>query len=392
MTDFKTINDFDWAGKTALLRTDYNVPLNDGIILDDTRLQTSIETITALRGKGAKIVIMCHMGRPNGQKNDAHSLRPVQQWLENHLEQSVTLVDDLTKTTIDTDIALLENLRFWPGETKNGPDFSEKLSHFGDIYVNDAFSNSHRAHASMVGITKYLPSCAGLLLEKELKALSTALETPKNPVMAIIGGAKISTKTDLIFNLLPKMDMIVLGGAMANTFALAKGHDMGASLIEETMIETAKKIIDVAVQNNCELFVPHDFIASKEFKENAPHSHKNDVDFDANDIAIDLGTDAVKTIKAMIDRANTLLWNGPLGAFELKPFDSATNNVAKHVVQRTKNNALISIGGGGDTVSALKNADSADGFSYVSNAGGAFLEWLEGKPLPAIKALKNDKN
>ncbi len=389
MTRLKTIDDFDWTNKTALLRTDYNVPIKDGVILDNTRIKTSLATIKALQIKGAKIVIVCHMGRPDGQKDQQYSVKPVQQWLESTLNQKVTLIDDLDQTSFDTQIAILENLRFWAGEKNNDKDFAKSLSRFGDIYVNDAFSNSHRAHASMVGVTDYVPSCAGLLLTQELSALSTALQTPKNPVMAIIGGAKISTKTDLIFNLLPKMDMIVLGGAMANTFALAKGYDMGASLVEDTMVDTAKNIIDVATQNNCELFVPHDFVASKEFKENAAHSHKKDADFSADDIAIDLGPEAITTIKAMIDKAKTLLWNGPLGAFELKPFDHATNQIAEHVATCTRDNDLISIGGGGDTVSALKNAGVVSDFTYVSNAGGAFLEWLEGKTLPAIKALED---
>lgn len=377
------IKDAPLEDKNIVIRLDLNVPVQDGQVTDTTRIDRVKPTIDALREAGAsKITILSHFGRPKGEEKPEFSLGFLSPVLSRCWGVDVGFGANSAEK-----ITLLENLRFNPGEEKNDPDFAKELAAHGDIYINDAFSVSHRAHASVEAITKLLPSYAGLNLHKEIDALEKALSTPKKPVAAIIGGAKVSSKLSLIKNLLPKMDMIVLGGGMANTFFLAEGHDVGKSLAEADMTEEAKSILAEAKAKNCEIILPMDGLMAKEFAKGADYRETSIDNIASDEMMLDIGTQSAEMIKEKLGVAKTVLWNGPMGAFETPPFDHGTVAVARYVAERTKSGDVLSIGGGGDTVSALSHAGVSDDFSYISTAGGAFLEWLEGKTLPGIAAL-----
>jgi len=391
MAKFLTLDDLDPKGKIILLRADLNVPMQEGRITDKTRINRLIPTINELCEKGGRVVLISHFGRPKGEKNKSMSLEP----LSKSIGDNVSFIDDCIgddvksaiKKMVNGDIILLENLRFYEEEEKNDSEFAKKLASLGGIYINDAFSVSHRAHASTQGITKYLPCYAGRLMEAELKALNDALEEPKRPVMAIIGGAKISTKLDLLDNLVKKIDSLVLGGGMANTFLFAIGTKIGKSLCENDMKKEALKIIDTAKKNNCKIILPIDGVAAKKFKADVKYQTVAIDNIASDDMILDIGKGSVAVIEDELRKIKTILWNGPMGAFEIKPFDEATNALAKIVADMTASGDIISVAGGGDTIAALANAGVENKMTYVSTAGGAFLEWLEGKELPGIKAL-----
>lgn len=396
---FNSINDLDVKGKRVLTRIDLNVPTKDGKVTDMTRIDRAKDTIDLLCDKGAKVIVMAHFGRPKGARNDEFSLKflpPVlrQQWgrnvafaedcIGNEAQQAVSALQN-------GDVLLLENLRFHAGEEKNDPAFVAELAKLGDVYVNDAFSAAHRAHASTEGLAHEMPTAAGLLMDAELNALADALEAPKKPVMAVVGGAKISTKLSVLHNLVQKVDYLVLGGGMANTFLLVDGVEVGKSLCERDMVEEARQITKEAEKAGCKIILPKDRIALKEFGENAPHDVVDVNALPADMEAVDIGPATVAYLEELLDGCKTVLWNGPMGVFEVNPFDNGTNALAKAVATRTASGDLISVAGGGDTVSALENAGVADQFTYVSTAGGAFLEWLEGKTLPGVAALQQAK-
>lgn len=393
---FLTIRDIDVQNKIVLLRADLNVPKHNNHVTDTTRIERLKPTIDNLRKRGAKILIISHFGRPDGANNSEMSLAFLAPVLEKIWECPVSFARDCigeqTKETAKNlksgDVLLLENVRFYKQEEKNDNAFAQTLAQLGDIYVNDAFSCAHRAHASTAGLAAYLPSVAGLLMEEELNALTSALVHPQKPVAAVTGGSKISTKLSILNNLVEKMDFIILGGAMANTFLVAKGYDVGKSMYEKNMIDQAKDILKKGGDYNCEIILPLDVIVVKELKENAPYQAVDIEKIPADSMAIDLGPQTIAYINSKIENCKTVLWNGPLGVFEIKPFDCATNAVAKFVAQQTQNGQCLSIAGGGDTISALENAQAVSGFSYISTAGGAFLEWLEGRELPGVSALK----
>ncbi|CAK7193254.1 Phosphoglycerate kinase [Commensalibacter sp. Nvir] len=394
---FRTLNDLDCKGKKVLLRGDLNVPVHDGKITDATRLERLAPTIHELIKKGAKIIICSHFARPKGKVVPEMSLKPIGKALASVLNHPVSFVDDCigpeAHKAVDAlkegDVLLLENTRFHVGEEKNDPALSKELASLADFYVDDAFSTSHRAHASTEGVTKYLPSFAGRLVETELDALNRALENPKRPVGAIIGGSKISTKLDLLSNMISKVDVLVIGGAMANTFLAAQGIEVGKSLQEAEMHDTARDIMEKAQQKNCKIILPIDVIVASELKNNPETKTVNIVNVPKDQMILDVGPKTVELLNQKLTELKTLVWNGPLGAFEFSPFDKATNAVAQKAAELTKAGVLESIAGGGDTVSALKHAGVIKDISYVSTAGGAFLEWLEGKALPGIIALSN---
>lgn len=384
-------------GKTVLLRADLNVPMQDGDVTDTTRIDRISGGIKALAEHGAKIVVVSHYGRPKGQPNPEMSLAPVAEALAQSLGQPVRFVADIigeaaaqAKAELNNgDIMMLENLRFAGGEEANDHDFAKALAEGVDAYINDAFSCSHRAHASTEAITAYLPSYAGALMMDELSALDQALGQPRRPVGAIVGGAKVSTKLDVLTNLIAKVDVVIVGGGMANTFLMAEGHNIAASLVEPDMVDTAKAIRQQAVAIGCQLMLPQDGIVATAFAAHAPHRKVQFArdQLAENEMILDAGNDAVAMIKTAIDNCQTLIWNGPMGAFELAPFDQATTELAQHVAKRTAAGEVISVAGGGDTIAALNHANVLGQFSYVSTAGGAFLEWLEGKTLPGVAAL-----
>ena len=381
--NFKTIKDFDVNGKTVLLRADLNVPVRDGKVTDTTRIDRVKPTIDYLLSQNAKIVILSHYGRPKGQENPDFSLEFLPVELSKQWGTPVGFGENSNEQ-----ITLLENLRFNPGEEANDASFAEQLANLGDIYVNDAFSCAHRAHASTEAITHILPSCAGLSMEAELNALNDALEAPETPVMAIVGGAKVSTKLSVLHNLVKKVDFLTLGGGMANTFLLAKGHNMGASLCEKDMVDEANSILKTAEQENCEIILPIDCTAVERLEEGASHTTETAEAFPSDKSAVDVSEQSIAYINEKLNECKTVLWNGPMGVFEIKPFDNGTNKVAQHVAELTKSGKTLSVAGGGDTVAALDNADAIQDFSYISTAGGAFLEWIEGKELPGVKALE----
>lgn len=379
-----------------LLRADLNVPLDaDGKLRDATRLQRVLPTITALSDAGARLAILSHFGRPKGQINPSMSLRPVVNALSTLLDRPVSFAEDCIGAPAhqaiaalsDGGIAILENTRFHAGEETNNREFAAALAEAGDVYVNDAFSAAHRAHASTEAIAHILPSYVGLAMQAELDALEQALETPKRPVIAIIGGAKISTKLDLLGNLTQKVDMLVIGGGMANTFLAAQGVAIGTSLCETAMLETAREVMQMAARHKCEIILPVDAAIAPEFAAGQTPHHVSIEAVPDDQMILDCGPQSIEQICKAIDRAETLIWNGPLGAFEIEPFDTATNMAARHAAERTQQSKLISIAGGGDTVAALNHAGAGDHMSYISTAGGAFLEWLEGKTLPGVAAL-----
>jgi phosphoglycerate kinase len=392
MPAFRTLDDVDVKDKRVVIRLDLNVPIANGVVTDTTRIDRVVPTLRELLKKGAAIIILAHFDRPKGKVVPEMSLKPVAPALEKALGHSVHFhfTDWQSAPHIHAkagDVVLMENTRYHAGEEKNDMGFAKMLSGLGDIFVNDAFSAAHRAHSSTEGIAHLIPAYAGRAMEAELKALHAALETPKRPVIAIVGGAKVSSKLDLLGNLVKKVEALVIGGAMANTFLFAQGHSVGKSLVEKDLADTARAILVAAEKANCAIILPIDAVVANEFKAHAP-SHDYGVDgIPADGMMLDVGSMSVDLVKAAIDNAHTLLWNGPFGAFEMQPFDRATVMVAHHAAKRTKEGKLITVAGGGDTVSALNHAGVADDFTYISTAGGAFLEWLEGKELPGVAAL-----
>ncbi|MCQ2914648.1 MAG: phosphoglycerate kinase [Alphaproteobacteria bacterium] len=392
---FNTIKDLEAAGKVVFVRADLNVPFKEGKVTDTTRIDRFVPTVKALQAKGAKVVIASHFGRPNGQFVAEMSLGQIVADVEKSLGQKITFVDDCIgekvtaaiKAMKNGDVIMLENLRFYAQEEKNDAEFAAKLAKDVDIYVNDAFSCAHRAHASTEGMAKLKPNAAGLLMQAELEALDSALGNPVRPVAAIVGGAKVSTKLDLLGNLVKKVDKLVIGGGMANTFLYAQGVEVGSSLCEKEMADTAREIMEKAKAAHCEIILPVDAVVAKEFAENAANETVDVKAVPADKMILDIGPESVKNVNAKLAECKTVIWNGPVGAFEIKPFNKATFAIAEAVADLTAK-GLKSIGGGGDTVSALKKAGVATKLSYLSSAGGAFLEWMEGKALPGVVALE----
>ncbi|WP_421979782.1 phosphoglycerate kinase [Roseibium sp.] len=394
---FKTLDDLSGlSGKRVLVRVDLNVPMDGDRVTDTTRIERVLPTIRELSDKGAKVVLLAHFGRPKGERVADMSLAPVAPAVADLLKKPVAFAEDCigepAATAIasmsDGDVLLLENTRYHKGEEKNDPEFARALAANGDIYVNDAFSAAHRAHGSTEGIAKLLPAYAGRTMQAELEALGSALGEPVRPVLAVVGGAKVSSKIDLLENLVSRVDMLVIGGGMANTFLAAKGTDVGKSLCEHDLADTAKKIMAAADAANCEIVLPDDAVVAREFKAGADNETVSLDAIPADAMILDVGAASIRTVTSKIDAARTLVWNGPLGAFEIEPFDKATVAAARHAAENTGAGKLNSVAGGGDTVAALNHAGAAAGFSYVSTAGGAFLEWLEGKELPGVKALE----
>jgi phosphoglycerate kinase len=392
---FRTLDDVDVKGKRVLLRVDLNVPMENGRVTDLTRLERVAPTITEISGKGGKVILLAHFGRPKGP-DAKESLRPVAAALAQVVSKPIAFAEDCVGDVAqkavadmkDGDILCLENTRFHKEEEKNDSVFAAELAKLGDIWVNDAFSAAHRAHASTEGLGRKLPAYAGRTMQAELEALAKALEAPTKPVIAIIGGAKVSTKIDLLENLVKKVDAMVIGGGMANTFLHAQGVPIGKSLAEKDLAATALRIIGKAEAANCAIILPVDAVVAFHFAAHSP-SHAYGLDAIPPDgMILDVGPQSIKRIHAAIDDAATLVWNGPLGAFEMPPFDRGTVVAARHAAARTKEKKLVSVAGGGDTVAALNQAGVAGDFSYVSTAGGAFLEWMEGKPLPGVEVLK----
>lgn len=391
---WKTLDDMDLAGKRVLVRVDINVPVEDGRVTDTTRIDRIVPTIKDIVAGGGLPILLAHFGRPKGKYVPEMSLRVTLPALEAALGQDVTFVErpdvDALKALPAGSVVLVENTRFAAGEEANDPGMAKFLASLGDIYCNDAFSAAHRAHASTTGVAQLLPSCAGRLMQAELSALESALSTPQRPVGAVVGGAKVSTKIALLENLVGRLDLLVIGGGMANTFLAAQGAQLGASLQEPDFIDTAKAIMARAVEAGCRILLPVDGLVARDFKAGAAHeviALGPDTVLDADQMVLDAGPESVKAVTAAFADLKTLIWNGPLGAFEIAPFDQATNAAAADAARQTKAGTLISVAGGGDTVAALNQAGAADDFTYISTAGGAFLEWMEGKELPGVTAL-----
>ncbi len=397
MTSYKTLDDLDPAGRRALVRVDFNVPMKDGRVSDASRIERAAVTIRELRDKGARVVLLSHFGRPKGQRVAEMSLKPVAASLEAILGHSVAFADDCigpeAEATVaalaNGEVALLENLRFHPGEEANDDAFSEALAKLGDLFVSDAFSAAHRAHASVEGLARRLPTAAGRLMETELTHLAQALERPERPLAAVVGGAKVSSKLALLDNLVQKVDVLIIGGGMANTFLYAQGYEIGKSLCEKEMAGTARQILETAEAAGCDVLLPSDVVAAEAFSVNAPHRTVATSEVPAESMILDVGLESLATLKARLADCRTCVWNGPLGAFEIAPFDHGTNVLAKEVADLTRAGKILSVAGGGDTVAALAHAGVVEDFSYVSAAGGAFLEWLEGKTLPGVRALRD---
>jgi phosphoglycerate kinase len=393
---FNTLQNLSPNAKIVLVRADLNVPMQDGKVSDTTRLDRLVPTLRLLQQKNVKIVVLSHFGRPKGRTPE-DSLRVVANELSRIMGEEIAFADECIGDVAQLAIAalpvgrvlVLENLRYHAGEEKNDPMFAAALAQLGDALVNDAFSVSHRAHASVEALTKLLPSYAGLLMQEELNALQNALEAPKRPVMAIVGGSKISTKTSVLENLVAKVDYLFLGGGMANTFLVARGIEVGKSLCERDLVGEAKRIEAAASASGCKIVLPVDRVVVKEFGANAPHETVPVNGVHADVEAVDIGAATIVALDQLLDQCKTVLWNGPMGVFEVKPFDRGTNELARLVAAKTKSGQLVSVAGGGDTVAALEQAGAADDFTYISSAGGAFLEWLEGKELPGVQALMN---
>jgi phosphoglycerate kinase len=393
---FRTLQGADLKGKTALVRVDFNVPMENGQITDDTRLRAALPTIDLLSKASAKVVLLAHFDRPKGKRVPEMSLKPVLDPLAALVRKPVAWADDCigeqAKAVIDGlqpgGVALLENLRYHAGEEKNDSGFAAELAKLGDIYVNDAFSAAHRAHASTEGIAKLLPAYPGLSMERELKALDAALGNPQRPVIGIVGGSKVSTKLDLLKNLVTKLDKLAIGGGMANTFLYAQGNDVGASYCEKDLAETAREIIRLAGQNNCKLFLPIDIVVAEQMAKGVPTRVRALGSIDEHERILDAGPETVARLKRAMGNSKTLIWNGPLGVFEIPPFDKGTVEAAREAAKLTKEGKLVAVAGGGDTVSAMHHAGVAGDLTFVSTAGGAFLEWMEGKELPGVEALK----
>ena len=397
MSDIRRIQDAELAGKRVLVRVDFNVPMKDGAVTDETRLEAALPTIDFLREAGAKVILLAHFGRPKGQVVAEMSLEPVAQPLADLIGEAVDFSTETVGEEAEAavasmkggDILLMENTRFHPGEEKNDPDFAKALAALGDLYVNDAFSAAHRAHASTEGVAKILPAYAGLALQREIDHLVAALEAPERPVIAIVGGAKVSTKIDLLQNLVKKVDFLFVGGGMANTLLHAQGVKIGKSLCEKDLADTARAIIDAAEKAGCTLILPSDAVLAKEFAANPPVRVAPVTDVAADEMILDCGPATITALALAMDEANTLIWNGPLGAFETPPFDAGTMIAAKNAAERAKKDkGFTAVAGGGDTVAALNQAGVAGDFTFISTAGGAFLEWMEGKALPGVEALK----
>jgi phosphoglycerate kinase len=395
MSSFRTLDQADVRGKRVLLRVDLNVPMEKGQVTDATRIERVAPTVTELADKGGKVIILAHFGRPKGP-DPKESLKPVAAAVAHIVKRPVAFAEDCIGEKAAAavaalkpgDILCLENTRFHKGEEKNDPAFVAELAKLGDLWVNDAFSAAHRAHASTEGLGHKLPAYAGRTMQAELEALDKALGKPTRPVVAIVGGAKVSTKLDLLENLITKVQGLVIGGAMANTFLHAQGINVGKSLVERDLADTARRILDKAEGAGCAIILPVDAVVAFHFAANAP-SHLYGVDaIPADGMMLDIGDQSVERIKGALDDAATLVWNGPVGAFELQPFDKATVALARYAAARTKTGKLVSVAGGGDTVAALNAAGVGNQFTYVSTAGGAFLEWMEGKPLPGVEVLR----
>ena len=388
---WNTLDDIELAGKIVLVRVDINVPVDAGRVTDATRIKRIVPTINDILAKGGTPVMLAHFGRPKGKVVPEMSLRTLLPALEAEFGKPITFFERPARADLDAlpdgAIALLENTRFTAMEEANDPEFAAFLAALGDVYVNDAFSAAHRAHASTEGVARLLPNAAGRLMQAELEALNAALGAPKHPVVAIVGGAKVSTKLELLANLVSKVDHLVIGGGMANTFLAAQGFEIGTSLAEREMAETARDILARAAQQNCQIILPVDIVVASEFAAHAPHTLHHAQDCPADGMILDAGPATVALITDTLMAAETVVWNGPLGAFELAPFDAATVAAAQAAASLTQDGQLISVAGGGDTVAALNHAGVSGDFSYVSTAGGAFLEWMEGKTLPGVAAL-----
>ncbi|PYF13211.1 phosphoglycerate kinase [Rhodobacter viridis] len=392
---WKTLDEMDLAGKVVLVRVDINVPVENGVVTDATRIEKIAPTVKDILAKGGKPVLLAHFGRPKGKPVAEMSLRPLVPELAKALGVTVKFAEDCIGAPAKTAVAalaagevlLLENTRFHAGEEKNDPELSAAMAALGEIYVNDAFSAAHRAHSSTEGVAHILPSAAGRLMEAELKALEAALGNPVRPVTAVVGGAKVSTKLDLLGNLVSKVDHLVIGGGMANTFLVAQGIDVGKSLAEREMADTAREILEKAKAAGCAIHLPADVVVAREFKAGAANEVVGNADCPSDAMILDAGPKSVEEIAKVFEASKTLIWNGPLGAFEIAPFDAATNAAAQKAADLTKAGKLVSVAGGGDTVAALNKAGAAEDFSYISTAGGAFLEWMEGKELPGVAAL-----
>ncbi len=392
---WKTLDDMDLAGKVVLLRVDVNVPMEHGVVTDATRIEKIVPTVKDIQAKGGKVVLLAHFDRPKGKVVPEMSLGHVQAALAGALGCKVVFAADCIgpvaaeaiAAAAPGDVVLLENTRFHAGEEKNDPALARAMADLGDVFVNDAFSAAHRAHASTEGLARLLPAAAGRLMAAELKALEAALGQPQRPVVAVVGGAKVSTKLDLLGNLVSKVDHLVIGGGMANTFLVAQGIEVGKSLAERDMADTAREILAKAQAAGCTIHLPIDVVVAREFKAHAAHDTVAAAACPADAMILDAGPQTVAALEAVFASAKTLIWNGPLGAFELEPFDAATNAAARSVARLTRAGSLISVAGGGDTVAALNKAGAAEDFSFISTAGGAFLEWMEGKALPGVAAL-----
>jgi phosphoglycerate kinase len=396
MTSFKTLDNMgDIAGKRVLVREDLNVPMAGGVVSDDTRLRATVATLSELADRGAKVFVLAHFGRPKGKVDPALSLRQIVPALSQVLGRDVTFLEGCAGQSIAVEgakmangtICVLENTRFHEGEEKNAPDLIAQMALLGDFYVNDAFSAAHRAHASTEGLAHILPAFAGRAMEAELTALEKALGRPEKPVAAVVGGAKVSTKLDVLRHLVAKVDHLIIGGGMANTFLAARGVNVGKSLCEHDLAATAEAILDAADVAGCTVHLPYDVVVAKEFKANPPVRTVNVHDVAADEMILDVGPAAVEALSDVLKNCRTLVWNGPMGAFETPPFDTATVALAKMAAALTLDGSLISVAGGGDTVAALNHAGVADDFTFVSTAGGAFLEWMEGRELPGVAAL-----
>lgn len=395
MSNFHTLDHVDVKGKRVLVRVDLNVPVDNGVVTDATRIERIGPAITELADKGAKVILLSHFGRPKGV-DPKQSLKPVAAEVARIIKRKVAFAPDCVGEAAEKavaamhsgDILCLENTRFHAGEEKNDPAFVEQLAKFGDIWVNDAFSAAHRAHASTEGLGHKLPAYAGRAMQEELVALTRALDKPERPLAAIVGGAKISTKLELLGNLLKKVDALIIGGAMANTFLLAQGKKMGKSLVEADLVPTAQKILEQAKTDKRDIVLPVDVVVAQKFEAHAPSRVVGVDEVGEADMVLDIGPKSVERIVAVLSRAKTLVWNGPFGAFEMEPFDKGTVSVAEAAAELTQAGRLVTVAGGGDTVAALNAANVTDRFTYVSAAGGAFLEWLEGKALPGVEVLR----
>ncbi len=396
MAAFRTLDDADIAGRRVLVRVDLNVPTADGRVTDATRIAALVPTVSEIAERGGRVVLLAHFGRPQGARSPEYSLRPIAPTVAEKLGRSVAFADDCVgepariavEALRDGDILLLENTRFHPGEQANDPEFAGRLAALGDIYIGDAFSAAHRAHASTVGVAERLPAFAGRAMQAELVALEGALGEPRRPVVAVVGGAKVSTKIEVLDHLVDRVDALVIGGGMANTFLLAKGVAIGRSLAEPGLVDTAERIIASAQRSGCAIVLPVDAVVADELKAGVASDVVQLASVPADRMILDVGPATAALIIDWIDRAATVVWNGPLGAFEIPPFDAATIAVSRRVAERTGTDGLLSVAGGGDTVAALHHAGVADDFSFISTAGGAFLEWLEGRTLPGVEVLR----